>query len=543
MLKKTFILLAICASTFSFAQIDSLNMQKLGNLEYSWHLSDVWGYVDSVNNKEYALVGAEDGFSVVNVTTPSNLVQELFIPGAYSIWRDIKTWSHYAYVSHDFQLSWSTAPSEGILIVDLDSLQSPRAKKFRPKFTLPNGQQDSLLTSHNIFIDEFGVLYVFGASGIGGAPLFNGGALMFDVNTDPWNPIYLGKFENYYLHDGYARDNILYGGAINIGVLAIIDVTIKTSPQVLGTKSTPNQFAHNTWLSDDGNTVFTTDEKPGAYVAAYDVSNLSNITEVDKFRTLPGTGVIPHNVHVKGDFLVTSYYTRGAQILDAEYPDLLVEVGYYDTSPLYSSTGYHGAWGAYPFLPSGVILITDIEEGLYTLSFDNKKASRLKGYVKDSLTGLPILQADVELAFRNKSLQTNINGEYKFGFEASGWDTLVVSKFGYQTRMVPFQFVTGNYDTLTIALLPAGFGVEQDLLTSFTLSPNPSSHEVRLQLNSPLLGKNVEIAVYDALGKKVLNMQSAYQPEITIKHSLARGMYIVRLEAEGQTSSLKMLVN
>jgi hypothetical protein len=58
---------------------------------------------------------------------------------------------------------------------------------------------------------------------------------------------------------------------------------------------------------------------------------------------------------------VSSYYTSGLQIVDAEYPNNLVEVGYYDHSAFFGNT-YSGSWGAYPYLPSGLILSTDIEE-------------------------------------------------------------------------------------------------------------------------------------------------------------------------------------
>ena len=66
------------------------------------------------------------------------------------------------------------------------------------------------------------------------------------------------------------------------------------------------------------------------------------MTELDRIQSLPGTTVIPHNAHVYGQWVVTSYYTSGVQIVDAKYPELLVEVGYYDTSPNYFETALMG---------------------------------------------------------------------------------------------------------------------------------------------------------------------------------------------------------
>jgi hypothetical protein len=138
----------------------------------------------------------------------------------------------------------------------------------------------------------------------------------------------------------------------------------------------PDHFAHNCWLSDDGNTLYTTDEVANGFVAAYNVNDLSNVDELFRHKVQPGTGLIPHNAHVDGNHLVTSYYTFGCHVLDVEFPELPVLVAYYDTSPQFSGTGYNGAWGAYPYLPSGNILVSDIETGLWVLNPEYPSVSR-----------------------------------------------------------------------------------------------------------------------------------------------------------------------
>ena len=45
--------------------------------------------------------------------------------------------------------------------------------------------------------------------------------------------------------------------------------------------------------------------------------------------------------------------------------------GYYDTSTSHTNySGYTGCWGVYPFLPSGNIIASDIENGLFVLRPD-----------------------------------------------------------------------------------------------------------------------------------------------------------------------------
>ena len=336
-----------------FAQ-QSYNMSLLGKLEYPSGLNDVWGYVDEFGN-EYAIVGVVNGTSIVDVSDPDNPEELFFIPGPTSTWRDMKTWGDYAYIVHD---SFSNGESQGLLIIDLSDIENG------------NIATNSILSLsysrfHNIFIDENGVAYLFGGD------YDNGGVLMYDLTLDPQAPIYLGEFEETYLHDGMVRGDTLWGSAVYNGLLMAIDVSDKSYPEIIGTVSTPHNFTHNAWVSDDGKTVFTTDEVAGAYIAAVDVSDIANMTVVDQIQSYsPETNVIPHNTHVKGKYLVTSYYCDGVTVVDASDPTNLQEVAYYDTSDLTGGT-FSGAWGAYPWLPSGNILVTDRQEGLHVLSIDN----------------------------------------------------------------------------------------------------------------------------------------------------------------------------
>ena len=63
-------------------------------------LNDIWGWVDSSGN-EYAIVGMNNGTSIIDLSDPLSPQEVLFVPGMNSIWRDIKTYGHYAYVTTD----------------------------------------------------------------------------------------------------------------------------------------------------------------------------------------------------------------------------------------------------------------------------------------------------------------------------------------------------------------------------------------------------------------------------------------------------------
>ena len=103
----------------SFGSWSQLNIDSIGHIDYmSEHLTmlnDVWGYVDE-NGNEYGLIGAEKGTSVVDLSTPSIPTEIFWEPGVESVWRDLKTWDDYAYVT--------TEALSGLLVIDLSPLPS-----------------------------------------------------------------------------------------------------------------------------------------------------------------------------------------------------------------------------------------------------------------------------------------------------------------------------------------------------------------------------------------------------------------------------------
>ena len=433
-MKKTLLLLSfLLPALFSFAQ---LNVTFVGNLSYNVDLSDIWGY-QAPDSTEYALVGTNNSFSIVSLADPANPTEVASIPGANSIWRDIKVWGDFAYVTTD-------QGDDGLLIVDMTNLPNSVEHYFWKPNLLGTGP---LETCHNLYLDEFGYVYLAGCN-------MNGGGILFlDVFTDPYNPIFVGAGDNRYAHDVYVRDNIMYTSDLTQG-LNITDVTDKTNIQLLATQTTPFNFTHNAWSTDDNEFVFTTDETNNAPVAAYDVSDPSNVIEMDQFKptTTLGDGVIPHNVHVYQEFLIISYYSDGVIIVDASKPDNLIEVGNFDTF-IPASTGFSGAWGAYPFLPSGTILVTDISSGLYVLTPNYVNACYLEGNVTDAADGSSIGGVEVIISSTDPNIDnTNVLGEYKTGQPTAGTFDVTFSKLGYESLTVPADLINGEVTILDVQL-------------------------------------------------------------------------------------------
>ena len=421
--KKLLLLIAtlFAANLHSFAQ---LNMTFKSHLPYPGkQLANIGGYVDSLGN-EYALVGHTEGLSIVNVQDPANPFIVAEIPGPNSIWREVKTWQQYAYVTTE-------GGNQGLQVVDLRNLPGTVIPyhNWTPSITTNVGSY-TLSTIHALHIDN-GYAYLYGANNGSGID----GIVIADL-ADPWNPTLAGYYNGYYVHDGYVRNDTVWACHIYDGFFSAINVIDKANPVQLSQVHTPSNFTHNSWLSDNSQYLFTTDEVDNSYLAAYDVSDVNNIIFMDKIQSQnTGSNSIVHNTHILNDFAITSWYNDGVVITDVHRPQNLVNVGFYDTNAL-SGGGFNGCWGVYPFLPSGNLVISDIEEGLFVVAPNYIRACYLEGSVLDSVCGAPISGVTVTIVGDNVTDVTDASGEYKTGTPNAGTYTITFSKPGYVTKTV-----------------------------------------------------------------------------------------------------------
>ncbi|MEO1409116.1 MAG: choice-of-anchor B family protein [Bacteroidota bacterium] len=448
---------ALFCTTLLSAQ---LNMTLRSEVTYPEALSDIWGYHDG-QGREYALVGLNTGVNIQDVTDPDNLVDMGTARGAATIWRDIKAYAGFAYITNE--------ASGGLMVIDLRGLPTPITDDDYYEWTPNINGEGNLRSCHNIYIDEFGYGYLSGCN------LNDGGIIILDLFTTPGTPIHVTNAPAIYSHDVYTRENIMYSSDINDGFLSIYDVSDKNDIRLLNTQVTPSNFTHNAWLSDDGNTVFTTDERPDAPVAAYDVTDPMDIVELDQYRPIPtiGEGVIPHNVHVWKDWLIISYYTDGCIIVDGSRPTNLIEVGNFDTW-IPNTTGFDGVWGAYPFLPSETILASDIGNGLYVFTPNYKRACWLEGKVTDADTGMPLNGVSVLIdSPQENDADTDFSGDYQTGIADAGTYEVTAILPGYFPFRADVELENGVVRMLDIELEKANTSATGRITDEDTGEPIP----------------------------------------------------------------------
>jgi hypothetical protein len=160
----------------------------------------------------------------------------------------------------------------------------------------------------------------------------------------------------------------------DVDAVELWDVTSKLQPVLLGTATNPgNRYIHSGWPTANGSHLIFHDEleeiQLGLPTRLYtlDLANLRAPT-VQVSYTGPTT-TTDHNGYMRGTSYYLSHYRRGVVVYDAANPNALVEIASFDNylSPSTNSAGTDGTWGVYPFLPSGNLLVSDIENGLFVL--------------------------------------------------------------------------------------------------------------------------------------------------------------------------------
>ncbi|MEE9212548.1 MAG: choice-of-anchor B family protein, partial [Phycisphaeraceae bacterium] len=282
------------------------------------------------------------------------------IPHTNTLWGDMKVFGHFAYVVND-------NGGGGIDVVDLSDVDNGNV-------TLVQQVTDGgLSTSHDVAIDtDSGFLYLCGAN-------LNGGRLIAYDLSNPADPTFAGQVsssQGVNVHDvqvvtytsgPYAGKQIAFACSGGTG-LDIFDVTNKLNMFRLSRTTYPNlSFAHQGWLSEDRSYFYLNDELDGVNeTVVFDVTDLENPMVVNTYSS--GVPAIDHNLYVHDGFIYEAEYTAGLRIFCADDPVNPVQVGWFDTYPENDDSGFDGAWSNFPFFPSGTVIVSDMNRGLFILN-------------------------------------------------------------------------------------------------------------------------------------------------------------------------------
>ncbi|WP_317897563.1 choice-of-anchor B family protein [Aurantibacillus circumpalustris] len=340
--------------------------------------SGCWGWHQVSKNKEYGICGASNGTYFIDVSSPTTPTVSGFMPGAQkSTYREMKTYQHYCYIVSD------DGQNKNFQIVDMQYLPDSIHVVYNDSTLFRRG--------HTIWIDK-DKMYI-GAM-IQTLPLAITSMAVYSL-ANPESPVLLRKLDQdlpllSYIHDMYVRNDTVFASAGSQGLYILKFDPIMNKFSQLGTyvDYQSHGYNHSSFLTKDGKHLIFCDEVPERLPIHFvNVENLSNIQPIKDWNPTGGN-TTPHNPYIRDNFAIVSCYQDGLFIYDISQPSNINTVGYFDTHPQagqnignYMNAPYRGNWGAYPFLPSGIIIANDMQNGMFVLSAASAFTTTIKNPV------------------------------------------------------------------------------------------------------------------------------------------------------------------
>jgi choice-of-anchor B domain-containing protein len=357
------------AAGYPCRNVDLLAFMPLAQIGGS-QANDIWGWTDTGTGREYALVGRRTGTSFVDVTSPAAPVYLGSLPAHQNrtaIWRDIKVYRNHAYIVADVS-------SHGMQVFDLTRLRGVTSART----WTADAHYSRFGNSHNIAINEqTGFAYAVGSN------TCSGGLHMIDISS-PTAPAYAGCVSS----DGYTHDTqcVVYRGAdsaytgreicvsSNEDTVTVVDVTNKSAPRQLSRVGyTGRRYTHQGWFTEDHRYFLLDDELDESRRGVTTQTYIWDLADLDAPRHIgtyaAAVAATDHNQYVKGGYSYQANYRAGLRILDVRNvaSGRLTEAGYFDVYPSSNSSSMNGAWSVYPYFPSGIVVVSGIEQGLFVL--------------------------------------------------------------------------------------------------------------------------------------------------------------------------------
>jgi len=401
--------------------------------------NDIWGFVDLNDQREYALIGLRNATAVVDVTNPQAPVEVGSVEGISSSWRDIKVYQYFDEAENRYQAYayvTTEAATQGMQILDLTGL--PDSVSLASTLT-------EFSRAHNVYLgntdyangmplDQSGAsLYIAGSNKDEGA--FRVFSLQDPVNpslqlSPPAGTGYVHDVTSLNIEDERKNDcpSLQSNSALtncqlfidfNESSVDLWDMTDKSNPTLISSTGYAGaNYTHSGWWSEDKMTLLIQDELDERELGikttlrAMDISDLSNPSIIGTYTGQ--TYAIDHNGFSVGNYYYMSNYRRGLSVIDISTPSDMVDVAFFDTYPVpeENDANFDGAWGVYPYLPSGNILVSDIGYGLFVLKLNENDGEMPTEPNDDSGTGDSVIPPPAPASSGGGSINTFLLGMF-----------------------------------------------------------------------------------------------------------------------------------
>lgn len=373
--------------------VSHLPVPTLGSIGGSGN--DIWGWTDPSDGKEIAIVGTSDGTAFVDLSDADNPKVLGILPTATgpSTWRDMKVYKDHAFIV-------SEARDHGLQIFDLKLLRGVSETKTLEA----TAYVDIFGNAHNIAINEVtGTAFVVGSDYDG----CDGGILVLDIST-PLTPLVISCFSgavtngqplgpsyptDVYTHDvqcvTYAGPDQDYTGreicvSSDEQSVGVADFSDRANPsQIVRLTYATVGYTHQGWLTDDHKYFVMNDEYDEVDLEINTTSYVWDMSDLDSPELIGSidnpSNAVGHNTYIKDNVAYQANYTSGLRLVDlsAIGAGISPELGFFDTYPDDDAVcrddadcgiaSFDGAWSSYPFFSSGLIVVSDIQRGLFVL--------------------------------------------------------------------------------------------------------------------------------------------------------------------------------
>ncbi len=543
LLLPVIIFVLLTSASLLYSQNQSWNMMEVGSYDpIGEDYNDVWGFEKGGN--EYAVVGSVSTIYVIDVTdcTDPQEVASFQPDGSNNIWRDFKTANDHIYAVCD-------NCGEGLVILDYSGLPGGSVTEVY-------SDTEFFTRAHNIYIDG-DYLYAVGTN------TEPEGIVILDI-SDPDNPVLeenvnldiqrhgAATSTNYYIHDINVKNDIAYCSHGNWSHFAAWNVSDLSDIKFIASYETGN-YTHSSWNTDNEDIAYVCEEVPiGLPVQILSLDDLGGNNPgiffegdfKDPLEAPNATNNRPHNPFVKEDTLFISYYHDGIHVYDISDADDPEHIGYYDTYSANDGGGYsgfEGAWGVYPFLSSGCILVSDISSGLRTIRYSVAVPvtwSGINARLNEKNDGLISWSTASEINNDYFEILRSTDGKiyHTIGEIDGSGNSAVENHYTftdkrvnqgnnfYKIRQVDYDGNSSYSPTRSIRL--------QSNEESFTISPNPSP-ATEIKIYTTAISGDIDFYLYDGMGKKIDHLARSLEQSdhLTLRPSepLENGQYYIRM--------------
>ncbi len=297
------------------------------------------------------------------------------------------------------------------------------------------------------------------------------------------------------------------------------------------------------WMTEDKRYFFGTEEFNQVDITVWDLVDRTSWNLVVPSWEMSSNSTV-HNLFIKGNYAHVSYYSDGYVVLDISDPLNPTLAGQYDTPDM---------WGCYPYLPSGITICSDIDNGLWVFQFEGGVPVELSSFTASASGNSVTLDWTTATETNNQGFEIQKksgNEFYTIGFVTGSGTTTEPRNYSYKDKNLEngvYVYRLKQFDFDGTSSFSEEIIVEVSNPSEFVLNqnyPNPFNPSTNIKFSLPISGYT-NLSVYNMVGEKVSELVNEVLPEGEYNlrfdgANLPSGIYIAKLSSESYRQTIKM---